>query len=676
VAGDKLTSRISIKWIMPPLLVLPVVVVAFVLTLLAYTTGKRSADDLANQNMLQIHGRIEEHLTRLLDMPSAINELNKRMLDTGEMSLSDADRNRVPVFETLNIFQAVSSVVIGSAEGPTMWVIRYPGETTYEYAIKDAPASNMVEYTLGNGGVINSEQLSSYAWQPTVRPWYTAAIEADGPTWGEVYIWLRNGVAETLGVPYVEPYRDEDGNIIGVVCTELTLSDISSYLGRLTIGKTGKAFIVETNGDLVAASAQIETMKDGVNRLPAGEAADPWIAAAAAELTSRFGDPIDIDGPHRAAVTIEGQPMRLVVSPYENRRNLEWLIATVVPDSDFLADVEANRAQSTWFGGLAVVLMVAGSVLVVFLMLKPILALSAHAKRISEGHLDETLELSDSLEMAQLSQSINRMVGDLQDRVRLRHALSLAMDVQQSLLPNETPSIRGIDIAARAQYCDETGGDYFDYLDMAGLEDKALVVALGDVMGHGVAAAMLMATARGMFRSHVRVQGSLNELMTHVNELLVRDTAGERFMTMLLFVVDTTKKTLRWASAGHDAPFLYEPQTGQCVDTGAEGGLPLGIMPGETFEEQELTDLHPGQIIIVGTDGLWESRNPAGEQYGRDRLKQAICDLADQDAKTIEQGLYDRLTSFCGDQPIDDDVTYVVLKITDEFGQADIAGDI
>ena len=178
--------------------------------------------------------------------------------------------------------------------------------------------------------------------------------------------------------------------------TELTLTDISAYLGQLAIGKTGKAFIIETNGDLVATSEQIETMKDGVNRLPAGEADDPWIATVSGELASNFENAIESFQTWGAPIMIDDQPMRILVSRYENRRNLEWLIVTVVPDSDFLADIEANRAQSTWIGAMAVVLMVAGSVLVVFLMLKPILALSAHARRISEGHLDETLELSDS----------------------------------------------------------------------------------------------------------------------------------------------------------------------------------------------------------------------------------------------------------------------------------------
>src|SRR5690606_6752631 len=112
----------------------------------------------------------------------------------------------------------------------SMWVIRYPGETTYEYAIKAAPDAPMVEYQLAADGVVVGDSRGSFAFDPRKRPWYTAAIAADGPTWGDVYVWVRNGQGETLGVSYVEPYRDKQGTIIGVVNCELTLADISAFL--------------------------------------------------------------------------------------------------------------------------------------------------------------------------------------------------------------------------------------------------------------------------------------------------------------------------------------------------------------------------------------------------------------------------------------------------------------
>ncbi len=679
-----LLARVSIRYIMPLALALPVIAVAIILIWLAYATGRKSAGELAQLNTRQIHQQIEEHLSRLLDMPPAMNELQKNMLGAGELSWRDMDRNRPPVFQLLRVFPDVPSIVLGSAEGQTMWIIRYPGETAYEYAIKPTPEANMDEYALDDAGRPIGERLTSYDWHPQVRPWFVAAVEADGPTWGAVYPWKRGGKPVTLGVSYVEPIHDDAGRLLGVICTEMTLLDISDYLGRLPIGKTGKAFIIERDGNLVATSVGAQTMKlvergdqqTDVVRLPAAESEDPWIAAAVEQLTRDHGQLAAIEDNVSRDIVIDSTPMQMVVSRFINRQNLDWLIVTLAPDDDFLGGVKRNRDRSLMIGGLAVLATLLLGFFLAMLMMTPFLKLVAHVRRVAQGNLDERIDLHDNREMAELSQEINQMVDDLQDRMKLRHALGLAMEVQQSLLPNGRPDVQGLDIAARSQYCDETGGDYYDYLELAGVDSDSLVIALGDVMGHGVAAAMLMATARGILRSHVRVQGSLSELMGHVNDLLVVDTAGTRFMTMFLGVIDTASRTLRWASAGHDPPFIYDPATRAFLEMEDAGGLPLGVVAGEAYQEMLLPGLKPGMILVVGTDGLWESMNPADEPFGKDRLKDAIRELAGQDAHGIQAGLYDKLTAFCGSRSIDDDVTFVVVKLTDAMFKGDEGADI
>src|ERR1700721_1903437 len=101
-------------------------------------------------------------------------------------------------------------------------------------------------------GRIGNEPLRSYPFDTIKRPWYRAAIDANAATWGDIYVWERGGKGVTLGIPYVEPHRDEQGHLLGVVNCEITLADISAYLKRLQVGKSGVAFIVERDGDLVA----------------------------------------------------------------------------------------------------------------------------------------------------------------------------------------------------------------------------------------------------------------------------------------------------------------------------------------------------------------------------------------------------------------------------------------
>jgi sigma-B regulation protein RsbU (phosphoserine phosphatase) len=655
--------KVSIRWIMPAVVMAPVVVVAIVLTWIAYETAQRTVSDLAGQNMRQIHGRIESHLSHLLDLPPAINQLNRSRLRDGVLSLGDPTLNSKPVYETLATFPDVSSVVLAGAAGQVMWVIRYPGETTYEYAIKSKPDASMDEYTMGaDGRVPAGPPIHSYNYDPLGRPWYRAAIEADGATWGSVYGWIRGGTPQTLGISYVEPFRDDAGRLLGVINCELTLADISAFLRRLEIGKTGAAFIIERNGDLVATSRGLSCMKDGTGRLPAKEAADSRIAAAAGQLDRLFGSLDSIKTMRRADVTLDGEPTQMVVSAFRNRRNLDWLIVTLVPDSDFLADVRRSRGQSLFLGALAVLAALGLGLGMARWLVSPILAVVDHAQRVGGGDLEARIACTDNREMAQLSAALNAMADGLTDRVRLRHALNLAMEVQQNLLPSQKPKVRGVDMAARSQYCDETGGDYYDYLDVEEMGKGSLFLALGDVMGHGIAAAMLMATARGVLRSHVQQRGSLGDLLTHVNRLLVADTGGSRFMTMFLGVVDVTTMSLRWASAGHDQPLVYDPAAGTSTGIEGEGGMPLGVVDSESYEEQVHTGLRVGQVMLVGTDGLWESRNAAGELFGKERVIEAMAALAHLSAAEIEEGIYRRQQEFCGGL-LCDDLTYVVIKL-------------
>src|SRR5262249_37327111 len=131
---------------------------------------------------------------------------------------------------------------------------------------------------------------------------------------------------------------------------------------------------------------------------------------------------------------------------------------------------------------------------------RPILNLTNHVKRVGQGELDARLNLKGAKELVVLSEEINYMTRGLRQRMALEHSLAVAMEVQQSLLPAVDPQYACLDVAGRSQYCEETGGDYYDFIDVNYLADSSLLVAVGDVSGHGIAAALLMASARGALR--------------------------------------------------------------------------------------------------------------------------------------------------------------------------------
>jgi sigma-B regulation protein RsbU (phosphoserine phosphatase) len=239
------------------------------------------------------------------------------------------------------------------------------------------------------------------------------------------------------------------------------------------------------------------------------------------------------------------------------------------------------------------------------------------------------------------------------------------MEVQQRLLPQHPPHVRGLDVAGHSTYCDETGGDYYDFLIVDEAAPDSVLVALGDVMGHGVAAALVMAGARAVLRDRASTAGSLSELLGRLNRLLAADLGGSRFMTMHLSVVDARAGTFRWASAGHDPAILYDPASGKFEES-AEASLPLGILEDTEYAEHRYGPLRPGQVITVGTDGVWEMPNAAGEQFGKQRLREAIRAAASGTAAEIVRAILDRLTAFRGDSRPVDDVTFVVIKVAPE----------
>jgi sigma-B regulation protein RsbU (phosphoserine phosphatase) len=188
------------------------------------------------------------------------------------------------------------------------------------------------------------------------------------------------------------------------------------------------------------------------------------------------------------------------------------------------------------------------------------------------------------------------------------------------------------------------------------------MIALGDVMGHGVAAALVMAGARAVLRDRAAEPGGMAGLMGRLNNMLAADLEGSRFMTMHLSVVDARTGTFRWASAGHDPAFIYDPGTDLFTED-TSGGMPLGVMADVPYEEYTLGSLTAGQVIVVGTDGVWEMPNEAGEQYGKDRLRDVIRSAAGRSAGEISTAILDNLLTFRGSSRPVDDVTFVVVKV-------------
>lgn len=237
---------------------------------------------------------------------------------------------------------------------------------------------------------------------------------------------------------------------------------------------------------------------------------------------------------------------------------------------------------------------------------------------------------------------------------RIEQELRVARIIQQTLLPKQLPALPGWQVGAYYQPARAVGGDFYDFIPF---EDGRLGLVIGDVTDKGVPAALVMATTRSILRSAAQAQVSPGQALAQANDLLCPDIPPKMFVTCFYAILDPATGRLHYANAGHDLP--YRHQKGGTAELRATG-MPLGLLPGMSYEEQETT-LAPGERVLFYSDGLVEAHNPEREMFGFLRLMSLLADW-DGAAGVIEFLLH-QLEGFTGPAwEQEDDVTMVTLQ--------------
>ncbi len=294
---------------------------------------------------------------------------------------------------------------------------------------------------------------------------------------------------------------------------------------------------------------------------------------------------------------------------------------------------------------------------------RPVSRMEDAMAKLGQGDLTVAVPVESNDELGALSEHFNQMTVGLQERYEMRRSLNLAREVQQNLLPRDNPAVKGLDIAGKSIYCDETGGDYFDFLENDDPEDGKFAVVIGDVSEHGIPSALLMATARAFIRQRSALSGDISRVVSDVNRQLTRDVEESgRFMTLFYLLIDPTRRHLQWVRAGHDAAILYDPAKDQFEELGGDG-IALGIDQDWQYETYERGGLDSGQIILLSTDGLWEAQNSDGDMFGKDAIYEIIRRNPRAGAGELLDSLLYAVTRFQKGQQPTDDITLMIVKL-------------
>jgi predicted ester cyclase len=242
------------------------------------------------------------------------------------------------------------------------------------------------------------------------------------------------------------------------------------------------------------------------------------------------------------------------------------------------------------------------------------------------------------------------------ERERIEQELLVARRIQQASLPKEVPTLEGWQIFPLYKPAREVGGDFYDFHL---LSEGRLGLAVGDATGKGVPAALVMSTTCGMLRLAAQNYSSPGQMLRRVNEALFPYIPSNMFVTCFYAILDPERGSLSYANAGHDIPYLRR-RGGDCEELRARG-MPLGLMPGMDYEQNEIV-LDAGEEALLYSDGLVEAHDPKGEMFGFPRLQQLLAGHGDE-KESLEDALLEELSSFVGQGwEQEDDITLVTLR--------------
>lgn len=273
--------------------------------------------------------------------------------------------------------------------------------------------------------------------------------------------------------------------------------------------------------------------------------------------------------------------------------------------------------------------------------------------KFSQDHLTVLTTLAS---VAAIRVENARLMEEDLERERFERELNLAREIQQRFQPSGAPNVAGYEMQGISFPCYEIGGDYYDFIARP---DGRMVIALGDVSGKGTSAALLMSSLHAAMHAQIPAHKTLGDTISAVNRYLAETIPMNRFITLFCAELDPATGSLSFLNAGHNPPLIAH--AGGSMEQLAAGGIPLGIVAEAAYREGR-TQLHPGDALVIYSDGVSETQNAAGEEYGPVRLYNTVSRYLESTAAGIRDKIEADLTKFAQGTPASDDITLVIVK--------------
>lgn len=461
---------------------------------LSFQNGQGAVNNVASQLRSEISNRVEQYLDSYLSQPHLINRINADAVRLGELDLTNFSNIENHIISQLQQFDGVSGILFGDEAGNFRVATRQ-----YRLRLLSAnkpDTSRVYDYAVESDGkkieLLRTFAKNEFFRPPEVdvrdRPWYQDAVVAGKPTWGKIYpLGSNDDFSISASYPI---YNSSNGKLIGVFSSGTVLSIINNFLETLQVGKSGEIFIIERDGMVVATSTKqqpyiISSNNQGeeqLNRLNISNSNNDLLIAISQKIKQKFGGFNQVLENQQFEFIQDRERQFGQIVPYQDKYGLDWLIIAVIPESDFMAQINANKHVTIIMsiGALTVAIIV--GILTANWVVTPILKLNQAAKNIAKGEWDKNVEIIRSDEVGELAISFNKMAAQIQADLNQLQSLNQALTQKEKLLAHYNRTLE-TQIAAQTKALTESEQKFKNAFDQT-----AVGMCLLGLDGHFLAA--------------------------------------------------------------------------------------------------------------------------------------------------------------------------------------------
>jgi signal transduction histidine kinase/CheY-like chemotaxis protein len=383
---------------------------------LSFINGQKAVNDLAQQLMSKVNILVDQHLDTYLAIPHQINQINVDAKELRMLNLQDFQQAGRYFWKQMRVFN-IGYNSFANPQGEFIGVERLDnGNLLINEVSVQKGIGELYVYTTDNQG--NRRELTAVKnYDPRLEAWYTDAVKAGKPVWSQIYQWEDKPEIFSISSSY-PIYDDANNKLAGVISVDLILSQISNFLASLKLGQSGQIFILERSGLIVASSTNelpYKVIAGKAQRLSALNSKDVLIQGTAQYLQQKFGNFQEIKNSQQVALELCGERQFVQVSPWHDKFGLDWLVIVIIPETDFMAQINANNQTTIWLCLGALLLATILGIYTSRWISQPILNLTKASSAIAAGNLDQTVEVSGVREFSILAQAFNQMAGQLRD---------------------------------------------------------------------------------------------------------------------------------------------------------------------------------------------------------------------------------------------------------------------